>query len=165
MSQSSLDLDDPPPLPPPLENPVGRRRSSSTTLLSPEAITPLSSMPQSSSKESVMSGTGNIECRRGRQKTSTVWRHFLIKPNADGIISLFCQVSKEDGVCTYDCQGTFLLYHEWLHIQGLYMYKQRPTVTEATDDGSKQGIIIVLNKSLYIHTYSNDKYGPLYACR
>ena len=53
-------------------------------------------------------------------------------------------------MCTYDCQGMFLLYHEWLHIQGLYMYKQRPTVTEATDDGSKQGIIIVLNKSLYI---------------
>ena len=124
-------------------------------LPSPEAITPLSSTPQSSSEESMMSGTGNTECQRGRQKTSTVWHHFLIKPNSDGIISSFCQVSKEDGVCTYDCQGMFLLHHEWLHVQGLYMYKQRPQSQKPQMMGvNKVLLYIVLNKSLYIHTYS-----------
>ena len=69
MLQSSLELDDPPVprLPPPLEDLVSFHQSSSTMLPSPETITPLSCMPQSSSEESVMSGTGNTEHQRGRQ--------------------------------------------------------------------------------------------------
>ena len=49
------------------------------------------------------------------------------------------------------------------HIRMVHV-QTKATVTEATDDGSKQGIIIVLNKSLYIHTYSKYKMTNMGLC-